>query len=85
MSKAADLEALNDCLAQFIADMETLGAIACVASYVADDGDSWSGASDGFGVGPPLLQAGDAMMEHIMAHDAVAAAAIAAPFARAKI
>lgn len=36
-------------------------------------------------VGPPLLQAGEGMMENIVEHDAVAAVAIAAPFARAKI
>lgn len=76
------IDALNACLERFLGEMETLGAVACVASYVADDGDSWTGASNGFGAGPPLLQAGEGMMENIMAHDAVAAVAIAAPFVR---
>lgn len=73
--------ALDACLERFLAEMESLGAVACLASYTAEDGDSWSGASDGFGEGPPLMQAGEGLMENILEHDATAAVAIVVPFA----
>lgn len=74
-------EALRACMQTFVAEMEKLGAVACVASYTVDAGDTWDGSNDGFGDGPALLVTLQGMLSSAQKHDVVAVCAAAMQFA----